>query len=61
MLISPRPKGCLRTLPRGITCHQGLGPYTVPIRQLEKDIVQELKSVKKLIGRATRAGSRAQA
>lgn len=28
----------------------GLGPYTVPIRQLEKDIVQELKSVKKLIG-----------
>lgn len=28
----------------------GLGPYTVPIRKLEKDIVAELKSVKKLIG-----------
>lgn len=28
----------------------GLGPYTVPIRKLEKDIVNELKAVKKLIG-----------
>lgn len=28
----------------------GLGPYTVPIRQLEKDIVGELENVKQLVG-----------
>lgn len=28
----------------------GIGPYTVPIKKLEKDIVAELKRVKKLIG-----------
>lgn len=28
----------------------GLGPYTVPIRKLEKDIVNELANVKKLVG-----------